>query len=169
MKWVTFNPFHRSNVDPQYVFIMVAVLVVNHSKDLTPNHILEVYIAPLPNRIPKTHDNVQTKTLWCIISKSNQNTTCTWTFSAIIIVQVQVHAIIVHVQTLLVNFVLANSIQGTIISIIALTCFFYFFISCHALETGLLTRLFAVYTHKWQPPSRAVHVAAKIWTFCRGC
>jgi len=73
-----------------------------------------------------------------------------------------------HVQTLLVNFVTANSIQVTIISIIALTCFF-FLISCHALETGLLTRLFAVHTHKWQPTSRAVHVAAKIWTFCRGC
>ena len=64
--------------------------------------------------------------------------------------------------TLLVNFIIANSIQGTIIIIIALACFFYFFISCHALETGLLTRLFAVHTHKWQPPSRAVHVAAKI-------
>ena len=63
---------------------------------------------------------------------------------------------------ILVNFVIANSIQGTIISIIALTCFFNFFISCHAVETGLLTRLFAVHTHKWQPPSRAVHVAAKI-------
>jgi len=29
--------------------IMVAVLVVDHSKDLTPNHIFEVYITPLPN------------------------------------------------------------------------------------------------------------------------
>ena len=93
-------------------------------------------------------------------------TTCTWTLSAII-VQVQVHAIIVQVQvqTLFVNFVIANSIQVTIISIIALTCFwvvFFFFFLCHALETGLLIRLFAVHTHNWQPPSRAVHVATKI-------
>ena len=83
-----------------------------------------------------------------------------------IIVQLQVHAIIVQVQTLFVNFVIANSIQVTIISIIALTCLlffsFFFFFSCHALETALLTRLFAVHTHKWQLPSRAVHVAAKI-------
>ena len=44
-----------------------------------------------------------------------------------IIVQVQVHAIIVQVQvqTLFVNFVIANSIQVTIISIIGLTCFFF--------------------------------------------
>ena len=68
--------------------------------------------------------------------------------------------IIVQVQTSFVNFVIANSIQVTIISIIALTCFFFHVM--HALETGLLTRLFAVHTHKWQPPSRAVHVAAKI-------
>jgi len=71
---ITFNPFHHSNVDPQYVCIMVAVLLVIHSSDLTPNHILEVYIAPLPNRIPRTHNNVQTKTLWCKkINLSNQN------------------------------------------------------------------------------------------------
>jgi len=46
-------------------------------------------------------------------------TMCTWTLTAII-VQVQVHAIIVQVQvqTLFVNFVIANSIQVTII------CFF---------------------------------------------
>jgi len=48
-------------------------------------------------------------------------TTCTWTLSAII-VQVQVHAIIVQVQTSFVNFVIANSIQVTVI---ALTCFFF--------------------------------------------
>ena len=104
---------------------MVAVLVVNHSRDLTPNHILEVYIAPLPNRIPRTHDNVQTKTLWCKkinLSYQNQIKTPRAHGPSVIIVQVQVHAIIVHVQTLLVNFVIANSIQGTIISIIALTC-----------------------------------------------
>jgi len=41
----------------------------------------------------------------------------------------------------------------------------HFFSSCHALETAFLTRLFGVHTHQWQPPSRAVHVAAKIWTF----
>jgi len=42
--------------------IMVAVLVVDHSRDLTPiANLLEVYIAPLPNRIPRTHNNVQTK------------------------------------------------------------------------------------------------------------
>jgi len=55
-------------------------------------------------------------------------TTCKWTLSAII-VQVQVHAIIVQVQvqTLFVNFVIANSIQVTIISIInALTCCFFY-------------------------------------------
>ena len=71
---------------------------------------------------------------------------------------VQVHAIIVQVQTLFVNFVIANSIQVTIIS----NNYSHLFFSCHALETGLLTRLFAVHTHKWQPPSHAVHVAAKI-------
>ena len=49
--------------DMQYVCIMVAVLVVDHSRDLTPNHILEVCIATLPNRIPRTHGNVQTKTV----------------------------------------------------------------------------------------------------------
>jgi len=75
-----------------------------------------------------------------------------------IIVQLQVHAIIVQVQTLFVNFVIANSIQVTIIS----NNYSHLFFSCHALETGLLTRLFAVHTHKWQPPSRAVHVTAKI-------
>jgi len=42
-------------------------------------------------------------------------TTCTWTLSAIIVQ--------VRLQTLFVNFVIANSIQVTIISIIALTCF----------------------------------------------
>ena len=41
--------------------------------------------------------------------------TCTWTLSAIIVQ--------VEVQNLLVNFLIANSIQVTIISIIALTCF----------------------------------------------
>jgi len=42
---------------------MAALFVVDHSRDLTPNHILEVYIAPLPNRTPRTHDDVQTKTV----------------------------------------------------------------------------------------------------------
>ena len=54
--------------------------------------------------------------------------TCTLTLSAII-VQLLVHAIIVQVQvqTLFVNFVIANSIQVTIISLIALTCFCFVF------------------------------------------
>ena len=90
-----------------------------------------MYIAPLPNRIPRTHDNVQTKTLWCKkinLSYQNQIKTPRAHGPSVIIVQVQVHAIIVHVQTLLVNFVIDNSIQGTIISIVALNFLFLFFL-----------------------------------------
>ena len=36
-----------------------------------------------------------------------------------------------------------------------------FLFSCHALETGLLTRLFGVHTHQRQTPSRAVQLPPK--------
>ena len=71
------------------------------------------------------------------------------------------HAIIVDVQTLLVNFVIANSIQGTIISIIALTCFFFFYFMSRTGDWSLSPLVRGAHS-QMATPSRAVHVAAKI-------